>query len=64
MITAVFVDSVFNIKNSFAEKSTKHLKLSAEKLHFKSDLDTECQEMNDRVLDETNGKINNLFPKS
>lgn len=57
----MFVDSVFNIKNSFVEKSMKHLKLYVEKLHFKNDVETKNQYINNWVLDKTYSKINSLF---
>lgn len=61
MITKTVVDSFFNINNNFVEKSVKYLKLSVEKLHFKNDLETQCQNINDRILDITYSKINNSF---
>lgn len=62
-MNAMFVGPVFNT-NSFVEKSMKYLKLSVEKLHFKNNLEIECQDVNDRVLDKTYSKTNDLFPKS
>lgn len=58
----MFVDSTFNIKQSFVENSMNYLKSSMEKLNFKSDSENQRQHINNWVSNKTNDKINNLFP--
>lgn len=59
----MFVDSVFDIKKSFVEKTTKYLKSTIEKLNFKKDQETVRQYINNWVLEKTDNKINDLFPR-
>lgn len=59
----MFVDSAFNVKESFVEKSRNYLKSSMEKLNFKKDPETQRQFINNWVLKKTNNKISNLFPE-
>jgi len=59
----MFVDTAFNVKDSFVENSKKYLKSSMEKLNFKKDLEQQRQYLNNWVLNKTNNKIKDLFPK-
>jgi len=59
----MFVDTAFNVKDSFVENSKKYLKSSIEKLNFKNDPEQQRQYLNDWVLKETNNKIKDVFPK-
>jgi len=59
----MFVDTAFNVKDSFVENSKKYLKSSMEKLNFKKDPEQQRQYLNNWVLNKTNNKIKDLFPK-
>lgn len=59
----MFVDSAFNVKESFVKKSRSYLKSSMEKLNFKNDPETQRQYINNWVLNKTNNKISELFPQ-
>jgi len=59
----MFVDTAFNVKDSFVENSKKYLKSSIEKLNFKNDPEQQRQYLNNWVLNETNNKIKDIFPK-
>jgi serpin B len=59
----MFVDTAFNVKDSFVENSRKYLKSSMEKLNFKNDPEQQRKYLNDWVLSKTNNKIKDLFPK-
>ena len=63
LATGMFVDTAFNVKDSFVENSKKYLKSSIEKLNFKNDPEQQRQYLNDWVLKETNNKIKDVFPK-
>jgi len=58
----MFVDTKFNVKESFANNSKKYLKSSMEKLNFQKDPETQRQFINNWVLEKTNNKIKDLFP--
>lgn len=59
----MFVDTTFNVKSSYVEKTNKYLKSTMEKLNFKQDSEKQRQHLNNWVLQKTNNKINDLFPK-
>jgi len=59
----MFVDTAFNVKDSFVENSKKYLKSSIEKLNFKNNPEEQRQYLNNWVLNETNNKIKDVFPK-
>jgi len=59
----MFVDTAFNVKDSFVENSKKYLKSSIEKLNFKNDPEEQRQYLNNWVLNATNNKIKDVFPK-
>jgi len=59
----MFVDTAFNVKDSFVDNSKKYLKSSMEKLNFKNDPEQQRQHINNWVLSKTNNKIKDLFPK-
>lgn len=59
----MFVDSAFNVKDDFVEKSTSYLKSPMRKLNFKNDPEPQRQLINNWVLNKTNNKICELFPK-
>jgi len=59
----MFVDTAFNVKDSFVENSKKYLNSSMEKLNFKNDPEQQRQYINNWVLSKTNNKIKDLFPK-
>lgn len=59
----MFVDTAFNVKDSFVDNSKKYLKSSMEKLNFKKDPEQQRQYLNNWVLNKTNNKIKDLFPK-
>ncbi|KAL5234128.1 hypothetical protein ACI65C_001538 [Semiaphis heraclei] len=63
LATGMFVDTAFNVKDSFVENSKKYLKSSMEKLNFKNDPEQQRQHINNWVLSKTNNKIKDLFPK-
>ncbi|XP_060838643.1 leukocyte elastase inhibitor-like isoform X2 [Rhopalosiphum padi] len=63
LATGMFVDTAFNVKDSFVENSRKYLKSSMEKLNFKNDPEQQRKYLNDWVLSKTNNKIKDLFPK-
>jgi len=63
LATGLFVDTTFNVKDSFVENSKKYLKSSIEKLNFKNDPEQQQQYLNNWVLNETNNKIKDVFPK-
>ncbi|XP_027846973.1 leukocyte elastase inhibitor-like isoform X4 [Aphis gossypii] len=63
LATGMFVDTAFNVKDSFVENSKKYLKSSMEKLNFKKDPEQQRQYLNNWVLNKTNNKIKDLFPK-
>lgn len=59
----MFVDSAFNVKESFVDSSRNYLKSSIEKLDFKNDPETQRQFINNWVSNKTNNKIRELFPR-
>lgn len=59
----MFVDAAFNVKDSFVENSMKYLKSSIEKLNFKNDPEQQCRYLNNWVLNKTDNKIKDVFPK-
>ncbi|XP_025205520.1 serpin B4-like isoform X6 [Melanaphis sacchari] len=63
LATGMFVDTAFNVKDSFVENSMKYLKSSMEKLNFVNEPEQQRQYLNNWVLNKTNNKINDLFPK-
>ncbi|KAL5232727.1 hypothetical protein ACI65C_000137 [Semiaphis heraclei] len=63
LATGMFVDKVFNVKESFLENSMKYFKSSLEKLNFKNEPEQQCQYLNNWVLNKTNNKIKDLFSK-
>ncbi|XP_015375355.1 PREDICTED: serpin B4-like isoform X1 [Diuraphis noxia] len=63
LATGMFVDTAFNVKDSFVENSKKYLNSSMEKLNFKNDPEQQRQYINNWVLSKTNNKIKDLFPK-
>lgn len=58
----MFVDTNFNVKNSYVENTKKYLKSTTEKLNFKLEPEQQRQYLNDWVLKKTNNKIKELFP--
>lgn len=62
LATGMFIDSGFDIKQSFVEKSKNYLKSSMEKLNFHNDPNKQRNFINNWVLSKTNNKISNLFP--
>lgn len=64
LAVGMFVDTYFDVKESFVEKSRKYLKSSIEKLNFHTDPEKQRDFINNWVLNKTNNKIKNLFPKS
>ncbi|NP_001156102.2 serine protease inhibitor 4-like isoform X1 [Acyrthosiphon pisum] len=62
LATGTFVDTAYNVKDSFVENSRKYLKSSSKKLNFKNDPERQRQYLNDWVLNETNNKIKDVFP--
>jgi len=59
----MFVDTAFKVKDSFVENSKKYLKSSMENLNFKNNPEEQRQYLNNWVLNKTNNKIKDLFPK-
>ena len=59
----MFVDIAFNVKDSFVENSMNYLKSSMEKLSLKKNPEQQLQYLNNWVLNKTNNKIKDLFPK-
>jgi serpin B len=59
----MFVDTNFNVKSSYVENTNKYLKATMEKLNFKQNPEKQRQYINNWVLQKTNDKIKNLFPK-
>jgi len=59
----MFVDTAFNVEDSFVENSKKYLKSSMEKLNFKKNPEKQRRYINNWVLNKTNNKIKDLFPK-
>jgi len=59
----MFVDTAFNVKDSFVKDSMNYLKSSMEKLNFKNNPEQQRQYLNNWVLNKTNNKIKDLFPK-
>jgi len=59
----MFVDTAFNVKDSFVENSKKYLKSSMEKLNFLTEPEKQRKYINNWVLEKTNNKITNLFPE-
>lgn len=62
LATGMFVDTTFNVKDSFVKDSMNYLKSSMDKLNFKKDPETQRQFINNWVLNKTNNKIKDLFP--
>uniref|UniRef100_A0A481MQK4 Serpin n=1 Tax=Nipponaphis monzeni TaxID=196483 RepID=A0A481MQK4_9HEMI len=60
--TGMFVDTTFNVKESFVNNSNTYLKSSMEKLNFNNDPEAQRQFINNWVLGKTNNKIKDLFP--
>jgi serpin B len=63
LATGMFVDTAFKVKDSFVENSKKYLKSSMENLNFKNNPEEQRQYLNNWVLNKTNNKIKDLFPK-
>ncbi|CAI6353357.1 unnamed protein product [Macrosiphum euphorbiae] len=63
LATGMFVDIAFNVKDSFVENSMNYLKSSMEKLSLKKNPEQQRQYLNNWVLNKTNNKIKDLFPK-
>ncbi|CAI6369441.1 unnamed protein product [Macrosiphum euphorbiae] len=63
LATGMFVDIAFNVKDSFVENSMNYLKSSMEKLSLKKNPEQQLQYLNNWVLNKTNNKIKDLFPK-
>ncbi|XP_025406328.1 serpin B4-like isoform X7 [Sipha flava] len=63
LATGMFVDTNFNVKSSYVENTNKYLKATMEKLNFKQNPEKQRQYINNWVLQKTNDKIKNLFPK-
>ncbi|KAL4148666.1 hypothetical protein QTP88_002838 [Uroleucon formosanum] len=63
LATGMFIDAAFNVKDSFVENSMKYLKSSIEKLNFKNDPEQQCRYLNNWVLNKTDNKIKDVFPK-
>jgi len=59
----MFVDTAFNITDSFVENSKKYLKSSMGKLNFKKNAEQQRRCINNWVSNKTNNKIKGLFPK-
>jgi len=62
LATGMFVDTKFNVKESFVNSSKEYLKSSLEKLNFQEDSEAQRQFINNWVLGKTNNKIKDLFP--
>ncbi|NP_001156566.1 serine protease inhibitor 4-like isoform 1 [Acyrthosiphon pisum] len=61
LATGMFVDTDFDVKDSFVENSKKYLKSSMEKLDFRNDPERQRQYLNNWVLIQTNNKIKGFF---
>lgn len=59
----MFIDTKFNIEESFVNNAKQFLKSSAEKVNFETQPEEQRNYINNWVLDKTNKKISNLFPK-
>lgn len=59
----MFVDTSFNVKDSFVQNSMKYLKSTLEKLGFNAAPEIQRQYLNNWVLNKTNNKIKDLFPQ-
>lgn len=62
LATGMFVDTTFEVKDSFVKDSMNYLKSSMDKLNFKKDPETQRQFINNWVANKTNNKIKDLFP--
>lgn len=58
----MFIDTKFNIEESFVDNARQFLKSSTEKLNFGTQPEEQRNYINNWVLDKTNKKISNLFP--
>ncbi|CAI6369440.1 unnamed protein product [Macrosiphum euphorbiae] len=63
LATGTFIDTAYNVKDTFVENCRKYLKSSSKKLNFKNDPEQQRQYLNNWVLNETNNKIKDVFPK-
>ncbi|XP_008183051.1 leukocyte elastase inhibitor isoform X2 [Acyrthosiphon pisum] len=61
LATGMFVDTDFDVKDSFVENSKKYLKSSMEKLDFRNDPERQRRYLNNWVLIQTNNKIKDFF---
>lgn len=57
----MFVDTSFNVKDSFVENCMKFLKSSMEKLDFINNSEEQCHYLNNWVLNKTDDKIKDIF---
>ena len=60
LATVMFVNTAFNIKDSFVENSEKYLKLSIEKLNFKNDTEQQRHYLNNNSNTKHENSQNNL----
>lgn len=58
----MFIDTKFNVKQSFVNDCKTYLNSSLEILNFKENPEVQRQFINDWVLEKTKNKIENLFP--
>lgn len=58
----MFLDTKYNVEESFVANAKNFLKSSAEKLNFNTQPEEQRNYINNWVLNKTNNKINNLFP--
>ncbi|XP_060880830.1 serpin B4-like isoform X2 [Metopolophium dirhodum] len=61
LATGMFVDTDFDVKDSFVENSKKYLKSSIEKLDFKNNPEKQRKYLNNWVLIKTNNIIEDFF---
>ncbi|CAI6368280.1 unnamed protein product [Macrosiphum euphorbiae] len=61
LATGMFVDTNFDVKDSFVENSKKYLKSSMEKLDFRNGPEQQRQYLNNWVLIQTKNKIKDFF---
>lgn len=63
LATDMFVDTSFNVNQSFVKCTTEYLYSAMEILDFKNDPESQRQHINNWVLNNTNNKIEELFAK-
>jgi len=57
----MFVDTHFDVKDSFVENCKKYLKSSMKKLDFKNNPEKQRKYLNNWILIQTNNKIKDFF---